>query len=287
MSKRRKVSRNIPERPRVQLPSKKLDIVIPVLGHFDFLERCLRQIPEAAGSVSYNVLVVDNGSPDKAKANEFYLGEFFKGVPNAQLRRLPQNVGFPRGCNLGAKMGRAEYVLFLNTDVFLNPGAIEVMVGNLDREANIGVVGPKLLFPVGSPQGPQDKIQHAGMAFNIRSEPIHQFIGWSADHPKVNRREPVQMVTGACLLTRRFLFERAGGFFEGYGVGTWEDVDYCLTMMELGYTILYEPGAVGYHWVGASAIENQIQYPLNDNRTIFMLRWNGNKALAWADWMRW
>lgn len=269
----------------VCIARKQVDIVIPVFGRFEMLERCLRAIPDACGDIPYAIYLIDNASPDKEKAMQFYQGDFFRSTSFCSLRRLPQNNGFPRACNLGAKSGKSEFILFLNSDVFLQPKAIQIMVEDLKADASIGVVGPKLLFAEGTPHGEYGKVQHAGLAFNIRGEPIHQFIGWNGDHPKVNKREFVPMVTGACLLTRRNLFEQAGGFFEGYGIGTWEDIDYCLTINAMGYTILYEPQAVGYHWVGASAVENNVQYPLNENQVIFLLRWKGR--FSWSDWIRW
>ena len=80
-------------------------------------------------------------------------------------------------------------------------------------------------------------------------------------------------MTGAALMTRKRLFMDAGKFFEGYGTGTYEDVDYCITVRDLGYNVIVEPKAVGTHYVAATSRHYNLYHPLQHNQTIFMQRW--------------
>jgi len=75
------------------------------------------------------------------------------------------------------------------------------------------------------------------------------------------------------LLTRRTLYKKVGGFDEIYGMGTYEDMDYCLKVREAGYNILVNPQASGVHYTGATAEYYNMPYPLNDNRVTFLARW--------------
>lgn len=260
-------------------PPVQLDIIIPIYGKLDFLEKCLDKIPDAARNVVFRICALDNASPQPG-ADKIVQERF----PNALFRRSQENLGFPKGCNRAVRMGHAPLLLFLNTDCFLEPDAIQIMVEDMIIDPQVGAVGPKLLFPEGSPNGVADRVQHAGLETNINGEIVHMFIGWSKDNERVNKPcEPLGL-TGACLMTRRRLFVEAKGFLEDYGLGTYEEVDYELTLRQAGYKIIYEPRAVGYHYVAASAIENKMSFPINQNYQLFRLRWN-NK-IPWTEWAR-
>ena len=257
----------------------KLNIVIPVYGQLDMLRKCLLSIPD---NPEYHVIVVDNNTPDQEKAKAIWK-EFETKIT---LLKLIQNRGFAIACNLGAKQVKSKYTLFLNSDVELLPGCIEKMVEDLDNDPQVGIVGAKLLFPLDHPnESYRGKIQHAGIACNINSQMIHQFLGWSADAPKANVRENIGYVTGALLMVRTAQFIQFGKFFEGYGMGSYEDVDLCLTFRSKGYTILYEPYAVAYHFAGASYMENKVSQPQAQNKNLFQLRWKGK--FGWDEWKRW
>jgi GT2 family glycosyltransferase len=161
------------------------------------------------------------------------------------------------------------------------------MVEAMD-DPKVGVCGMKLLFPedLGDLQSspvirPRGKVQHVGIAMNIRTECFHIFLGWDADHPKVNAVRQVSMVTGASLMTRRTLWNRVGGFLDAYGLGTYEDCDYCLSVKKSGLDVIVETKAVGYHYTGASAESNRIAYPMMQNRLLFLQRWQNN--LEWDE----
>lgn len=262
-----------------------VDVIIPVFGRFDLLEQCLKVLPEAFGDISYKTYIFDNSSPDQKEADDFY-----NRCGHSIIIRNKQNVGFPRACNLTFIRGTSPLVFFLNSDVILRPNSVNYLVRAMD-DPKVGIAGMKLLFPETTDlpqdeiQRPAGKVQHIGLATNIRAEVFHQFLGWSEDHPKVNSMHDVYAVTGATLMTRRWIFQEAGKFYEGYGIGTYEDVDYCLTVRKMGYNIVVVPEAVGIHHTGASAVKYNMQYPMNENKMIFLQRWQ--KFLDWSEWEHW
>ena len=272
MSKHRKYKSN------TATPNKLLDIIIPVYGRFDLFQKCLDALPAAIGDISYNLIILDNNSIEvDPKTNEFYST---LDLPNCTIIRNKKNVGFPAVCNQGARRKNSPILLFLNTDIIFQPDSIKHMVLALD-DPSVGVVGAKLIFPddVGKLNArirPAGKVQHVGICTNVRGEFIHSLVGWSPDNPKVLRIREAYAVTGAAIMTRRNLYTKVGGFWEGYGVGTWEDVDFCLTIRELGYNVIVEQKAVGLHYTSATAEHYNKPYPLNNNRMLFMQRW-GNK----------
>lgn len=284
MSKRKR------SKPTTTKASTLLDIVICVYGRFDLLSKCLASIPEAAGNIKYNIILVDNNSPEQEVARTFYDSL----DTNITVIRNKENLGFPRGCNIGARRKTSPLLFMLNSDVILEKGSIDLLVRSLD-DPTIGVAGMKLLFPSSEQlieanmqnveqYRPADTIQHIGLETNISANFIHIFVGWSKGHPKVNVMHETYAVTGAALMTRRLIWQKLGGFYEGYGHGTFEDVDFCLSARALGYNVIVVPKAVGTHYVGATAVEYNIHYPLTANRFLFMQRW-GDK-LNYTEWQR-
>lgn len=253
-----------------------LDIVIPVWDGFEFLAECLKALPAAVGDVPTSVILYDNGS-DKETADNFYAG-----VGGARIIRGKENMGFARGCNLGVKSGFSPLILLLNSDVVMSPGSIEKMVKRMD-DPEIGVCGGRLLFANNTPHGPAGHIQHVGLMLTIKAEVVHSFIGWSNDNPRTRRNEERFAVTGACFMTRRNLWNQIGGLYEGYGMGTYEEVDYCCSVsVFLKKKVIVVNEAEGTHYVAASATAHQTGFPLAQNRALFMSRWANN--LVQDDW---
>jgi len=272
-------SRSKRTKSQQQLSNWLLDIVICVYGKFDLLTRCLDSIPDAAGDVKYRIILVDNNSPD---GDEFY--------PDLKTRvtliKNKANTGFVSASNQGAKRGNSPLILMLNSDVILDAGAIEKMVADLD-DPEVGAVGAKLRFPelaehLHDPKM-AGKIQHVGLASNIQGDFYHLFLGWDLDHPKVMAVRGVLAVTGAVLMTRRSLWKQIGGFDPVYGIGTYEDVEYCLHLQSMKKIVLVEGEATGIHFTNATAKEYAIGYPMNQNNALLKSRWGGR--YPWTSWL--
>lgn len=262
-----------------------VDIIIPVLDRSDLVIQCLASIPDAAKDISYQIIIVDNGSkPEELKNYRDYgkarFGDHF------HVLEQHKNLGFPAACNRGVRFGYSPLLFFLNDDVKLYPDSIDKLVRVMD-EPTTGAVGMKLLFPSDSkdPNRPAGKVQHVGLSTNIKGDFIHNFVGWSPDNPRVLRIKDSYAITGAAMMTRRNLFMQIKGFNEEYGIGTYEDVEYCLRLREMGYNIRIEQEAIGEHYVGATAVDKKIQYPLEHNRMLLYEHF-GNK-LFYTEWEIW
>lgn len=277
-------------------PLALVDITLPVYGEWSLAEKAIAAIPAAAEGLNgeYRLIVVDNGTPDfmmeegKALVEPAIQSEKVREMLRRQDQfvRLEDNVGYPMGQNEAARHGRSPLILVMTADVVMEPGSITTMVRELDNPEN-GVVGPMLMFPEDTPHGPAGMVQHAGICFGIRGTPFHIFMAWSPDHPKVNQRREMLAVTGACFLTRRNLWSALGGFQEVYGLGTFEDMDFCFGVRDLGGKIVFTPEARATHFVGGSIKQGAgtAGFPLNINSTIFKGRWA--KLLAWDEWQYW
>ena len=257
-----------------------VDIVIVTGGRFDMLRKCLVSIRNCT-HVPYQIIVIDNASnsEERIENGDLFIGESFL------TKRLAQPVGFAEANNIGARMGHSPLVLLLNDDIELTDGCIDKMVETMD-DPQWGVVGAKLLFPETStsPIRPAGKVQHVGHAFNVTAQVIHPLVGWSKEHPKTCVSREVFSVTGACLMTRRSLWSKLGGLDLMYGAGTFEEVDYCLKVKQLGGKIYVNTDAVAYHYTGATAEKKGIPFPMQINAMKFLSRWSGSGLIIWDDY---
>lgn len=285
MSRKQKHSNNAPSQ---------IDVVIVTGGRFDMLDKCLNALYREAQTVPLSIFVIDNASPAEERIQNNQLFEYRaemdeqSHIREFRSKRLQQAVGFPVSNNEAARLGHSPLVLFLNDDVELHEGAIEKIVRTFDTES-IGVVGIKLMFPPTStsPVRPAGKVQHVGMALNIRGELIHPLVGWSADHPKTNVSRDVFCVTGAVLAIRRTLFNKISGFNPAYGTGTYEDVELCVQARRLGQRVFVNVDATGYHYTGATQEKNGVGFPIQVNKMQFQSRWAQAGVLFWDEFNFW
>ena len=209
-------------------------VIIPVWNRCELTRLCLEALAATTGDVSWELIVVDNHSTDDTASFLCTLGG------DVQIICNQENLGFAKACNQGARSARGKYLVFLNNDTIPQPGWLNALVAEAEADGSIGVVGSKLLYSDGT-------IQHAGVVRDCQGGlPYHIYKSFAGDHPAVNQRREFQIVTAACLLIRRCLFEEAGGFDEGY-VNGFEDADLCLKVRERGYRVVYQPRSVVVH----------------------------------------
>jgi GT2 family glycosyltransferase len=272
-----------------------LDIILPIFGEWSLAERAIDCLAAACEGITqgYRLIVVDNGSPPwkdnqgrEVSAADQAIAVKGRMRPHLDLfLRLDANRGYPGAMNYGASRSTSPLILLTSADVMLNPGSITEMVKTIQRP-DVGVVGPMLIFPPDSVHGPGGKVQSAGHAFDITGHVFHIFLGWSPDHPKVNQEREMASITGAVLLTRRSIWADVGGLFEGYGGGTYEDVDFNFNVRSRGFKVVFQPKARGYHYVGGSIREGANPgFNLAVTETTFRSRWM--QHVLWDEWMYW
>lgn len=258
-----------------------VDVCVLTGGRFDILKTCLEKIDEQKFT-DYEVHIFDNGSDIKEKTSNISLFQKYDS------KRSEEYLGFPRAVNELFAMGKAPLIALITDDVFLKPETLDILVRRMD-DKDIGICGLKLLFPENSshPGRPAGKVQHIGHAINIKGEVIHPLVGWDADHPKCCVSREVCSVTGAAFIVRRNLWSKIGGFFEGYGVGYFEDSDFCMSMKALGHKVFIDTDAVAYHYTGATMEKLQRSAPMGYNAMLFRARWANSGLMKWDAWEYW
>lgn len=257
------------------------DVVIAVYGGADHLQRCLFALGQHRPAQA-RVYIIDDATPESQRQE---LKAIYERLPDwARLTVLPKNRGFAGANNIGVGLGSSPYVCLLNSDTEPQAYWLEAMTSVLDCNPNVAIVGAKLLYPAWStdPARPKGRIQHAGVAFNVARLPYHIFLGWQADHPKVNRFLLMQAVTGACWLVRREVYESLNGLDESFGQGNFEDIDFCLRVKQMmRMDVAYCPAATLWHYGSGSNNTAVAQ----KNARLFLYRWEDK--VEYDDWLYW
>jgi N-acetylglucosaminyl-diphospho-decaprenol L-rhamnosyltransferase len=199
----------------------------------DYLQGLLRSIETGSEELAVEIIVVDNGSTDDSAS--MVEAEF----PEVHLISNARHQGVAAANNLAAAHARGKFLLFLNNDTRLLPGALSTLVRFFERHPELSLVGPSLIFPNGKPQGCVRK------TLNFRAL-LHRvmFIRWtrlfrSADreYRQVNfdlkQSAYVELLVGAALLVRRQQFTSIGGWDESFQFHM-DDVDLSSRLARLG-----------------------------------------------------
>jgi GT2 family glycosyltransferase len=223
------------------------DVVVVSYNSRDELRECIEPL---ARDSSLHVIVVDNASSDDS------LGSV-RDLP-AELVALDENGGFAHGCNEGWRRGGAPYVLFLNPDARIEPAGLARLVEVLEGNERAGLVAPRLVNDHGGLEYSQRRFPRLRSTYS-RALFLHRLFPMSSWSDEVVRNperyeEPgsTEWVAGACVLVRRDVLERIGGWDESFFLYC-EDIDLCKRIQTAGFEVRYEPSAVAVHIGGMSA----------------------------------
>lgn len=165
------------------------------------------------------------------------------------------NPGFAAAANIGANRLSTDYLIFINPDAVLAPGALAIAQRYLERHPAVGVVGFLLRSPAG-----QVEVMSFGAPVTPLSLIARHFI-----KPRLPRHPaPVGWVSAGALLVRRRLFKQLGGFDPRFFL-YWEDVDLCRRALEADYQVVLHPSAQAIHRRGASLSDNWRRTKLYDH----------------------
>lgn len=238
--------------PGRQTANVDLSIVILNWNSAKFLRKCLASLRANSSGLPYEVIVVDNASYDGAAA--IAAQEF----PEANFIQNTQNSGFARGNNLGAASSHGDLLLFLNPDTEVAPGALEEMISALSAHPRAGAAGCRLVNSDGTVQTSCVQAYPTILGEVLDSSRLRRWFprwsiwgtaallsGWSVV-------QPVECVSGACLMIRREIFDSVGGFSPDYFMYV-EDRDLCYKVHCAGIETVYVGAARVIHHGGTSS----------------------------------
>jgi len=243
------------------IPRVAVSIVIVNWNTRELLRACLSSIPHAmrdgdeAGAVSHQieVIVVDNGSHDGSAEM------VARAFPHVRLLINERNVGFAAANNLALRDAHGRYLLLLNSDTVVRPGAVEAMAAYMDAHPELGAVGPRLLNADGSVQlSAHDfpRLDHdAVMLLDVKHWPligaVARRFAQRAYGPRHEQTRTVDWVSGACLVLRREALRQVGVLDEAYFF-FFEESDLCYRLSERGWRTAFLANAEVIHMGGQS-----------------------------------
>lgn len=248
----------------------RVSVIIPNKDHHGDLDLCMRAILTRGTYKNVEFVVVENNSTEKATFE--YYEAVQREFPQVRVVVWEREFNYSAINNFGVQHASGEYLLFLNNDTeLIAENFIEEMLGFCQRE-DVGAVGARLLYQ-------DDTIQHAGVVIGFGGIAGHTFIGLhKAENSYFHRAMCAQdysAVTAACMMSKKTVFERVGGFSEDLAVA-FNDIDYCMKVRSLGKLVVYAPYAVLYHYESKSrGLEDTPEKVARFNREVarFAKKW--------------
>lgn len=240
-----------------------VSIVMVTYGGLPLTRRCLDSLLAGETWPRFEVVIVDNASPDETPA---YLRSLTD--PRVQVLFEERNLGFPAGTNAGLAVARGEIVLFLNNDTIVPPGLLGRLVGPLERDPRLGLLCATTNFCGNEARVEAGYDDLAALpAFAARRAREHG--GATFDLP---------VAALYCVAARRAVLEEIGPLDEGFGVGMFEDDDLSERARRAGYRVACAEGAYVHH-VGQGTFQH-----LSPEE--YDALWRQNRARYETKWQR-
>jgi GT2 family glycosyltransferase len=232
--------------------SVEVSVVIVTYNSREVVGRCIDSIREHSRGVSYEIIVVDNASPDETGA---LVAERY---PDITVLHMQKNIGLSAAINDGVAASAGIFVMQINPDCRLDEDALTVLSHYLRANSDVGVVAPKILNDDGSLQ--LSCRAFPGYSTSVfgryslltrlwpRNPVSKRYLMSDFDHASTR---DVDWASGAALMFSRAAFDRVGGWDPAFFLFN-EDVDFCKRLHAAGLRVVYHPAARVYHTIGIS-----------------------------------
>lgn len=248
------------EHPQVTSPNR-ITIIIPAYNQLGYCRSCIQSI-QANTRRNHHLVLVDNASTDG-------VADYFDSIPNATVIHAPQNLGFAGGVNLGLAIADG-HVVILNSDTLVPPDWLSHLEAALHTHPDWGMLGPVTNCASGEQQ-------LNGLAFN-GPDAVDAYGNqrWEELGPSVR---PTNRLAGFCLLIRDTVWQQVGEFDTRFGIGNYEDDDYCTRVRQAGKQLGIAEGCFIFHFGGRTfegmGLHGEAYAKLmEENRRKYMEKWN-------------
>lgn len=242
----------------------KVSVIIVTYNNWSFTKQCLDSLFKNSEYPNLEVIIVDNASSDETRIELSRLIH-----PQIKIILSPINEGFAGGNNRGLKEATGKYLILLNNDTIVPKGWIQRLIKPLTEQSSLGMVGP-MSNSVGNDQM------------------LDFFIGDGFEGPNINwLNEFYEMYKGKihstsllgfyCVAIKKEVYEIVGGLDRNYGIGMFEDDDYCEQVVKAGYELAIVEDAFVYHHgsVSFKKLEDEKYHSIfMTNKSYFENKWN-------------
>jgi len=264
-----------------------LSIIIVNYNTKALLRQTLESVFRNHPKYRFEVFVVDNNSSDGS------CGMIQEMFPQVDLIKNGKNLGFSRANNQAIRISQGRYILLLNSDTVVLPGALDTMIEFLEENPHVGAAGCKVVLPKGKldlacrrsfPTPLNALFQAVGLSKLFPKSPL--FAQYNLTYLDEDKTYPVDCIVGAFMMVRRETIEQVGlldELFFMYG----EDIDWCYRIKQAGWEIYYHPKAKIIHYKGASSEKRKYRmiYEFHRAMVTFYRKHYARKKFFLVNWL--
>lgn len=243
----------------------KISIVVLTYNNLNYTKACINSIVEWTAYPNYELIIVDNASSDGTPE---YLKEFADCYPQAKVILNNHNAGFAAGNNIGIKKATGDYVILLNNDTIVSRGWLSRILAHFRRDKSCGVVGT-----VTNSIGNEAMVQ-------VGYTSLSGYTKEATDRLFKHAFEYIPSEGSLAMFAFAFprqVIDEVGYISEEYGLGMFEDDDFCMAIKKMGYNLYIANDVLIHHFLSVSFgdwKDNQAKKELFErNREIFEKKW--------------
>lgn len=259
----------------------KLSIITVTWNNEKQIERQLKSVVSACKNIEFEQIVVDNASGDKTV-------EITKSQSNVKVVVNKENKGFSHANNQGVAISSGEYLLFLNPDMKVEEGSLDVIVDWLEKRKDVGIVSPRLVDENGKvnedakPRRLPKVWEQVSLILKLPHIFPHMMDKYLMKDFDAEVEQEVDSVRGSFMLMRRSVVEKLGFAFDPRYYIWYEDVDICREVKKMGLKVVYSPVISATDYIGQS-FKKQESLWKQKNFTRSMLTY----FQKWEPWYKW
>ncbi|MBB5192454.1 GT2 family glycosyltransferase/glycosyltransferase involved in cell wall biosynthesis [Silvimonas terrae] len=241
----------------------RMSVIVVTYNNLDLTQKCLASVEKYTTGVELELIIIDNASADGSPQ---WLGDYASTRSFVKLQLNEDNRGFSAANNQGLAMATGEYLVILNNDTVVTPGWATGFIRHLRTDKSVGLIGPvtnnignEARIPVSYPSleempaaAAQYTVHHMGELFDIYT------------------------LAFFCVVLPRRVYEQIGGLDEAFGIGFFEDDDYCRRVQQLGLRCVCAEDVFVHHNLSASfnkMAQEKRQALMDKNRKIYEAKW--------------
>ena len=243
----------------------KVSIVVVTYNNVELTKECLLSMEKYNNYDNCEVIIVDNMS-EQDNTRE-YLQEYEQSHQNVKVILNDINGGFSYGNNIGIKEATGDFIILLNNDTFVTPNWIERLITHFYSDEKIGMVGPRT-----NNIGNEAKID---VSYNNMDEMIQFSEKLYEDNRGVQYRD-IRVLAFFCVAIKKEVIEKVGLLDEAFGIGMFEDDDYCERAKAAGYELVCADDVFIHHHLGATFDKEPAEWKQNlfrKNKAIYENRY--------------
>ena len=241
----------------------KVSIIVLAFNQLEYTRQCIDSIL-ANTRQPYELILVDNASSDGTP-------DYLRSIGGARVILNSENLGFAAGNNVGLAVASGDYIVLLNNDAVVTEGWLDRLVTPMERDPNIGFVGPRSNYVA----GPQ-------LVRDIPYTSMQEMDAYARQRAQTyaGQGSVTGFIVGFCLALRRSVVEKIGGLDPAFGSGNFEDNDYCLRAVLAGWKGWIADDAFVHHYGHRTFIGANIdwQRAMYRNAGVFAEKWGLARA---------